>query len=49
MPSMPEMDVMWTVLGNLLTDINMGNENVDIEALCNKYQKEAENLIASMK
>ena len=49
MPSMPEMDVMWTVLGKLLTDINMSDGDVDIEALCNEYQEEAEQLIATMK
>lgn len=49
MPSMPEMDVMWTVLGKLLSDINMASGEVDIEALCNQYQKEAVRLIAAMK
>ena len=47
MPSMPEMDVMWTVLGNLLTEINMND--ADVESACNEAQKEAETLIANMK
>ena len=47
MPNMPEMDVMWTVVSNLLTDVNMSGRDVDEsfdEALA-----EAENLIANMK
>ena len=47
MPSMPEMDVMWTVLGNLLTDINMND--ADVETACKEAQAEAEQLIANMK
>lgn len=47
MPNIPEMDVMWTVTGNLLTDVNMSGE--DITESAEKAQKEAENLIKSMK
>lgn len=47
MPSMPEMDVMWTVLGNLLTKINMND--ADVESACHEAQQEAEELIANMK
>ena len=47
MPNIPEMDVMWTVTSNLLTDVNLSGQDVDsafAEAL-----KEAQNLIANMK
>lgn len=47
MPNIPEMDVMWTVFGNLLTDVNMSDK--DIEESAKDAQKEAENLIESMK
>ncbi len=33
MPNRPEMDVMWTVAGNLLADINMSGRGVE-EKLC---------------
>lgn len=29
MPNLPEMDVMWTVVGNLLTDVNLSGKGVD--------------------
>lgn len=29
MPNIPEMDVMWTVVGNLLTDVNLSGKAVD--------------------
>lgn len=29
MPNIPEMDVMWTVVGNLLTDVNLSKSGVD--------------------
>lgn len=29
MPNIPEMDVMWTVVGNLLTDVNLSGKDVD--------------------
>ncbi len=47
MPNIPEMDVMWTVAGNLLTDVNMSGKDVTESA--NEAQKEAEQLIESMK
>ena len=46
MPNIPEMDVMWTVMSNLLTDVNLSGRDVDEsfdEAL-----SEAESLIANM-
>lgn len=47
MPNMPEMDVMWTVVGNLLTDVNMSEKKVADSA--EKAQKEAIQLIKNMK
>lgn len=47
MPNRPEMDVMWTVAGNLLVDINLSGK--DIAESCENAQKEAENLIEKMK
>ena len=47
MPNRPEMDVMWTVAGNLLADINMSGRGV--EESCVKAQKEALRLIGQMK
>lgn len=29
MPNIPEMDVMWTVVGNLLTDVNLAGKDID--------------------
>lgn len=29
MPNIPEMDVMWTVVSNLLTDVNLSGKNID--------------------
>lgn len=29
MPNIPEMDVMWTVVGNLLTDVNLSKKDVN--------------------
>lgn len=46
MPSRPEMDIMWLETGKLLSDINL--KNADIVESCNKYQAEAESLIAKM-
>lgn len=47
MPNVPEMDVMWSVTGNLLTDINMrGN---DPRESCAKAQKKAIDLMEAMK
>lgn len=47
MPNRPEMDVMWTVAGNLLADINMSGR--DVEESCAGAQKEALRLIGQMK
>ena len=47
MPNRPEMDVMWTVAGNLLADINMSGR--DVEECCAGAQKEALRLIGQMK
>ena len=47
MPNVPEMDVMWTVAGNLLTDVNMGKK--DVAQSTAKAQKEAEQLIKNMR
>lgn len=46
MPNIPEMDVMWTVAGNLLTDVNMSGKNIAESA--EDAQQEAEELIKSM-
>lgn len=46
MPNIPEMDVMWTVAGNFLTDVNMSGKDVAQSAAY--AQKEAEKLIESM-
>lgn len=47
MPNRPEMDVMWTVAGNLLADINMSGR--DVKESCAGAQKEALRLIGQMK
>lgn len=47
MPNIPEMDVMWTVAGNFLTDVNMSGKDVIKSA--NDAQGEAEKLIESMR
>lgn len=47
MPNIPEMDVMWNVTGNLLTDVNMSGK--DITESAKAAQKEAEQLIENMK
>ena len=46
MPNIPEMDVMWTVAGNLLTDVNMSGK--DITECAKEAEQEAEELIRSM-
>ena len=46
MPNIPEMDVMWTVMSNLLTDVNLSGRGVD-ESF-DETMDEAENLIANM-
>jgi len=47
MPNIPEMDVMWTVTGNLLTAVNMSGQ--DIETSAKQAQEKALNLIENMK
>lgn len=47
MPNIPEMDVMWTVAGNLLTNVNMSGQ--DIESAAASAQKKANELIEAMK
>ena len=47
MPNLPEMDVMWSVLGDLLTDVNMSGKDVSESA--DAAQKKAESLIEGMK
>lgn len=46
MPNIPEMDVMWTAAGNLLTDVNLSGK--EIRESADEAQKEAEALIQSM-
>ena len=47
MPNIPEMDVMWTVAGNLLTNVNMSGQDIDSAAA--DAQKKAVELIEAMK
>lgn len=47
MPNIPQMDVMWTVLGNLLVAVNMSGGVVETETT--KYQAKAEQLIEAMR
>ena len=47
MPNIPQMDVMWTVLGNLLVAVNLSGGVVETETT--KYQTKAEQLIEAMK
>lgn len=47
MPNIPEMDVMWTVVSNLLTDVNLSGR--EIEASFDAALGQAEQLIAAMK
>ena len=46
MPNIPEMDVMWTVMSNLLTDVNLSGRGVD--ECFDEAMGEAESLIANM-
>lgn len=46
MPNVPEMDVMWSTVGNLMTDVNMSGKDVTESAKA--AQKEAEQLIKNM-
>lgn len=47
MPNIPEMDIMWTVTGDLLTNVNMSGQ--DIESASAAAQKKALELIEAMK
>lgn len=47
MPNIPELDILWSVAGNLLTDINMRNENVS--SACDAAQKKALELFEAMR
>lgn len=47
MPNIPEMDVMWTVVGNLLTDVNLSQKPID-ESF-DAALKQANQLIDAMK
>lgn len=47
MPNIPEMDVMWTVVGNLLTDVNLSGK--DVESSFAAATQKAEELISAMK
>ena len=47
MPNIPEMDVMWTVVGNLLTDVNLSGK--DINESFEAARKQANQLIEAMK
>ena len=47
MPNIPEMDVMWTVVGNLLTDVNLSGKGIDDSF--DAALKQAEQLIDAMK
>ena len=46
MPNIPEMDVMWTVVSNLLTDVNLSGKGIASSLQAAKAQ--AESLIAGM-
>ncbi len=47
MPNIPEMDVMWSVMSDLMTDVNMSGK--DTAESAENAQKSAEQLIAGMK
>ena len=47
MPNIPEMDVMWTVVSNLLTDVNLSGK--EIGPSFQTAQAQAESLIAGMR
>ena len=47
MPNIPEMDVMWTVVSNLLTDVNLSGK--DVAASFESAKNQANSLIAGMK
>ncbi|MCD7766185.1 MAG: sugar ABC transporter substrate-binding protein, partial [Lachnospiraceae bacterium] len=47
MPNIPEMDVMWTVVSNLLTDVNLSGK--DIDSSFDSALSQANELIEAMK
>ena len=47
MPNIPEMDVMWTVMSNLLTDVNLSGKEVG--SSFDAAKRQAEDLINAMK
>ena len=47
MPNIPEMDVMWTVVSNLLTDVNLSGREID--GSFQSALEQADSLIAGMK
>lgn len=47
MPNIPEMDVMWTVMSNLLTDVNLSGK--EVASSFDVAKKQAEDLIDAMK
>ena len=47
MPNIPEMDVMWTVVSNLLTDVNLSGK--DVASSFESAKNQAISLIAGMK
>ncbi len=47
MPNVPEMDVMWTVMTNMLVEINMSGKSID--ETVESAQKKALELISNMK
>ena len=47
MPNIPEMDVMWTVVGNLLTDVNLSGK--DVNESFDAALAKANDLISAMK
>lgn len=47
MPNIPEMDVMWTVVSSLLTDVNLSGK--DIPSSFQSAKEQAESMIAGMK
>ena len=46
MPNRPEMDIMWTVVADMLVNINMSGQ--DVTESCEAAQKNAEELIRKM-
>ncbi len=46
MPNRPEMDIMWTVVADMLVNINMSGQ--DVSESCQAAQTKAEDLIRKM-